>query len=238
VGYRKNAGTGSWSVKAGDGRGGFWIRAFGLADDHEPANGQSVFDFWQAQDRARAIARAGEGPGDAPVTVSQALDNYVSELRNRHGDGLNVSRVRHHLPKALADKSVAILSAGDLRRWREGMLKRGLAPASADRTARALKAALNLAAREDHRITNVAAWRDGLARLPDAEVARNDILSDFDVRALIAAAYALSPQYGLWVEVHAVTGARTGQLERLEVRDLQDGQAPRMMLPRMDKRRD
>jgi site-specific recombinase XerD len=193
---------------------------------------RATAERFSIQDRARVIARHGDGGGDRPITVSEALDNYVSELQTRRGDGLNVSRVRHHLTSSLAAKTVGLLTARDLRQWRDGMLKRGLAPASADRTSRALKAALNLAAREDHRITNTAAWRDGLARLPDAEIARNAILSDDEVRALVAAAYALSPEYGTWLEVHAVTGARTSQLERLEVRDLQDdAAAPRLMLP-------
>jgi site-specific recombinase XerD len=231
LGYRRNQGPGTWSVKAPAGHGAFWIKAFGLADDYEAANSGTVLDFWQAQDKARVIARAGESSGDRPITVAEALDNYGGELRSRRGDGLNISRVRRHLPAFLASKAVAILTARDLRHWRDGMLKRGLAPASADRTARALKAALNLAAREDHRIVNGAAWRDGLARLPDAEIARNAILSDDQVRALVAAAYGLSHEFGLWVELHAVTGARTSQIESLVVRDLQDGTAPRLMMP-------
>jgi integrase len=117
------------------------------------------------------------------------------------------------------------------------MLKRGLAPATADRTARVMKAALTLAAREDHRITNGVAWRDGLARLPDSKVARNEILPDVGVRALVAAAYDLSPAFGLWVETHAVTGARTSQLLRLQVNDLHDDATPRLMMPSSRKGR-
>jgi hypothetical protein len=237
VGYRRNkTGAGTWVVKASTGRGGHWTKAFGIADDHEAANGGTVLDFWQAQDRARALARGGESTSDRPITVSEALDNYAAELHSRRGDGGNVTRVRYHLPPSLANTAVALLTARDLRRWRDGLLEKGLAPASASRTARILKAALSLSAREDARIGNIGAWRDGLRSLPDAEIARNDILSDSDVRALVAAAYALAPAYGLWVETHAVTGARTSQLERLEVRDLQDaGTNPRVIMPSSKK---
>jgi integrase len=117
------------------------------------------------------------------------------------------------------------------------MLKRGAAPATADRTARVLKAALALAAREDHRITNAAAWRDGLAKLPDSEVARNEVLPDNDIRKLVAAAYGISPAFGLWIELHAVTGARRSQLMRLLVSDLQDDASPRLMMPSSRKGR-
>jgi integrase len=110
-------------------------------------------------------------------------------------------------------------------------------PASADRSARALKAALNLAANDDPRISNSSAWRTGLARLPDAERARNVILPDEAVRAIVAAAYEIGRDFGLFVELAAVTGARASQLLRLQVGDLQDGPAPRVMLPSSRKGR-
>jgi integrase len=236
-GYRRNKGAGSWSAKVADGSGGHWIKAFGTADDHEPADGANVLDFWQAQDKARAIARSGNG-GDRPVTVSEALDSYALALASRQGDDGNVTRMRYHLTPALAAKTVALLTARDLRQWRDGLLKKDMAPATADRTARVLKAALTLAAREDHRITNTAAWRDGLAKLPDTEIARNEIIADTGVRALVAAAYEIAPSFGLWVEAHAATGARTSQLMRLRVADLQDDpMAPRLLMPSSRKGR-
>jgi site-specific recombinase XerD len=242
LGYRRtHSGAGTWNVKAADGRGGHWLKVFAVADDYENANGASVLTYWQAIDKARSVARSSNDDvvsGDRPITVGEALADYQVELESRNGDGRNVSRVRRHLMPALAGKTVAQLSAKDLRVWRDSMLKRGLKPASADRSARALKAALALAAREDHRITNTAAWRDGLARLPDAEIARNAIMSDDDVRALVAAAYKIDAAFGLWIEAHAITGARTSQLERLTVADLQDdGAAPRLMMPSSRKGR-
>ena len=48
----------------------------------------------------------------------------------------------------------------------------------------------------------------------------------------ISAAYAVSREFGLLVEVAAVTGARISQLARLEVGDLQgDRSDPRLMMP-------
>jgi integrase len=237
LGYRRNQRAGVWVVRGADGHGGNWTKAFAGADDHEKANGESVLDFWQAQDKARVLARGSAGNGDRPATVGEALDHYAADLRARGGDLVNVSRVRHHLPDTLATKAVALLGARELRQWRDGLVKRGLAPASADRTARALKAALTLAATDDPRITNATAWRTGLARLPNTEVARNVILPDDAVRAVVVAAYEIDPAFGLLVETAAVTGARASQLLRLEVRDLQDGAAPRLLLPSSRKGR-
>ncbi len=57
------------------------------------------------------------------------------------------------------------------------------------------------------------------------------MLSDPQVHALIAAAYAESAAFGLYVEVAAVTGARLSQIARLNVADLQNGGEPRLMMP-------
>jgi integrase len=63
-------------------------------------------------------------------------------------------------------------------------------------------------------------------------LARNVILTDEQVRALIAAAYADESALGLLVETAAVTGARVSQLARLEVADLQAERSdPRLMMP-------
>ena len=237
LGYRRNQTAGAWVARAADGHGGNWTKAFAIADDHEEANGESVLNFWQAQDRAREIARRGEGPGDRPATVAEALDHYEADLRARGAHVANASRVRFHLPDSLAAKTVALLGSRELRQWRDGLVKRGMQPASADRSARALKAALNLAANDDPRISNSSAWRTGLARLPDAESARNVILPDETVRAIVAAAYGIGRDFGLFVELAAVTGARASQLLRLQVGDLQDGPAPRVMLPSSRKGR-
>jgi site-specific recombinase XerD len=244
LGYRRNQGAGTWSVKGADGKGGSWVKVFAVADDYQDADGSTVLTYWQAIDKARAVAggdnsaKSVAANSDPPLTVAEALANYSADLKRRNGDGLNVTRVQHHLPPALANKMVAELTTDDLSDWRDGLRNKGLADASADRSGRSLKAALNFAAKADHRITNRAAWRDGLAKLPDSEVARNAILSDDEVRRLAAAAYKIDPAFGLWIEVHAITGARTSQIERLVVADLQDnGATPRLMMPSSRKGR-
>jgi integrase len=238
VGYRRNQGAGRWIARAADGHGGNWTKAFAIADDFEDADGEQVLTFWEAQDRARALARSTDGNGDRPATVGEALDHYEADLRSRGGDVGNVRRVRLHLPAAFAARTVSLLGARELRMWRNGLVKKGLEPASADRSARALKAALNLASRDDPRITNSAAWRSGLARLPDSERANNIVLPDATIRNVVVAAPAFGREFALFVEVAAVTGARTSQLLRLKVRDLHDDvAAPRLMMPSSRKGR-
>jgi integrase len=106
-------------------------------------------------------------------------------------------------------------------------------PATLVRLCKAVKAALNLAARRDPRIANRAAWRDALSGIAEDYASRNvQRLDDEQVRAVVAAAYAIDLAFGLYVEVHAQTGARTSQISRLTVADLQaDNGTPRLMMP-------
>ena len=232
LGYRRNRTAGTWVARVADGKGGNWTKAIGSADDFDDADGSAVLDFWQAQEKARALAREDRGDGGSaqPLSLTGVLDRYQADLKLRDGDLGNVGRVRAHLPQALARKPLTLLAVRDLRGWRDG-LAASLAPASINRTCTVLKAALNLAADHDERITSRRAWETGLASLPDAEEARNIILPDDQIRQLVAHAYEHSREFGLLVETAATTGARVSQLARLQAQDLQDGPAPRLMMP-------
>src|SRR5262245_59683874 len=69
LGYRRCASAGRWVVKVADGHGGHWTKAIGLADDHEDADGEHVLSWWEAQDRARKVARGADTGGDRPQTL-------------------------------------------------------------------------------------------------------------------------------------------------------------------------
>jgi hypothetical protein len=230
-GYRKQTKGGVWVAKLVKGK----LRretTIKPADDVLAADGKLALNFAQAQEKARAwFVRAERGEdNDVPLTLAKALDQYEADLRTRGGDVGNVGRVRVHLPERLAGKLVAELSEGELRQWRD-RLTTTLAAASVNRTTTVVKASLNLAADLDKRITSRRTWEIGLARLPGAESSRNVILADEVVRRLIAAAYEHSQQFGLLVEVSAVTGARYSQIAKLEYQDLQGGKTPRLMMP-------
>jgi integrase len=235
LGYRRNLGPGSWLVRCADGKGGAWTKGFSTADDFEDAGGDVVLDFWAAQVRARELVRGKHTDASKPVTVAEALDEYERDLAVRGGLVAHVQRVRRLLTSVLLQRPVGLLAMRELRRWRDGEIARGLKPGSVTRTAAALKAALNYAAAQDPSITNRSAWTIGLASLPDSHVARtNAVLSDAEVRGVVAACYADSERLGLLAEVLAVTGARPVQVARLLVGDLQ---ADRLLMPRSAKGR-
>jgi integrase len=223
LGYRRNAGAGSWSARCYS-HGAEWIKRLALADDHEPADGEAVLSYWQAIDRARALVREATGrSGARPLTVAEALDQYERDLIARGGGRYNAGHARLHLTPTLAGRLVGALTAAELTRWRDGLLAAGMTPATFNRMRKGLRAALNYVAERDDRIANIRAWKIGLKDLPDSHVARNVILSDVEVGRLIRSAYAIDRRLGLYVEVLAVSGARPSQAGRLVVRDLDLG---------------
>jgi site-specific recombinase XerD len=226
--YRRNAGAGTWSVKCNG-----WLKRFSIADDFEEANGDSVMSYWQALDRAKTLARADEGTTEQLASVAEAINAYEADLKRRRGDIYNAVRLRLHMSKTLQAKTVALLTEKELQHWRQDIINGGLKPLTADRLAKALKSALNLAAANDDRIKNARAWKEGL-QAPDDEHAepRNIILSDQAVAAIVHAAYAEDLIFGLLMDTLAETGNRESQLFRLKVHDLQDHlDAPRLMMP-------
>jgi integrase len=233
LGYRRNKTDGVWIVRVTT-DGTDWLKSVGPADDFQDAGGD-VLTFDRAQEKAREIARTAVSPDKAAGrTVAAALDRYEEDLKVRGGDTGNVSRARGHLSKILR-KDIGELEAQELKDWRNALVKK-MTPASANRTATVLRAALNAAADHDRTIGNRQAWKIGLAAIPDAGKARNVILNDAQVFAIVQAAYLNSPQFGEFVEVLAVTGARPSQAARLSGTDVQAGRS-RLMMPSSKKGR-
>ena len=117
------------------------------------------------------------------------MDAYEDDLKARGARRANAKNLRANLPATLGAKPVSLLTAKELRAWRNGLVKRGLKPASANRITKSLKAALNLAAKDDPRISTKA-W-DDLERLEERDVARNVILNDETVKAIVLGCYAV-----------------------------------------------
>jgi hypothetical protein len=140
-------------------------------------------------------------PPEAKLSVAQALDRYETDLIIRNGDVGNASRTRKHLPDSLLNIAVAELTVVDLQAWRNSLVG-NLAPATINRVMTPLKAALNLAADADEgrTIRSRAPREIGLSSLADAEEARNVVINDAVIAALIGATYAESAAFGLFIE--------------------------------------
>jgi integrase len=234
--YRRNKTNGTWVLKASDGHGAYWTKGFALADDFEEADGKNVLTFYQAQDQAKKLARGEDGStGNAPITVDSALKDYRRDLISRNANPYNADHPRLHLTPVLLAKPVQLLTSTELKTWRNSLLGT-MAPSTINRLGRCVCAALELARQHDERIQNRQAWETGLAGLPDAQEARNVVLSDDKVREFVATAYGLDDQFGLFADTAATTGARPSQLSRLRVDDLHAHPVrPKLMMPKSAK---
>ena len=247
LGYRKAPKGSVWIVKLVKPR--FRRQeTLGPADDALDPDGAHVLSFDQAQHKAFAWKADVEAAVDQPLTLGEAIDRYQRDMKARGGDTGNVDRVRAHLTDALLAKPVAALTVTDLRQWRDGLQRvpsrkrkapagpgrayAKLSPDTINRTCTILKAALNHAADDpEHRILTRQAWELGLKSLPSTGRARNVVLGD-RVFEIMAAAYKIGFEFGLFIELDSMTGARADQIRRLNVEDLQaDRQEPRLMMP-------
>ena len=234
--YRRNKGNGTWLLKVSDSHGKPWTKAFAQADDFDESDGKTILTFFEAQDEAKKLTRGADGSADsAPITVDGALVAYKTDLTARSANPYNADWPRLHLTSALLSKPVALLGANELKHWRDSLLG-PMAPSTLNRLIACVSAALEQAAQHDKQIQNRDAWETGLANLPNAQAARNVILSDATVRAFVATAYGIDDQLGLLTDALAVTGARPSQAVRLRVEDLHDHPLrPKLMMPKSAK---
>jgi integrase len=234
--YRRNKTNGTWVLKVSDGHGAYWTKGFALSDDFEDSDGKAVLTFYEAQDAAKKLARGENGSADnAPITVDGALKDYRRDLISRNANPYNADWPRLHLTSVLLSKPAALLTASELKKWRDSLLGT-MAPSTINRLCRCLCAALEQAAQHDKRLQNQEAWQIGLAGLPNAQEVRNVIISDDKVLELIAAAYRLDHQFGLLTDTLAITGARPSQAVRLRVEDLHNHPPrPKLMMPKSAK---
>jgi integrase len=205
-------------------------KVFAHADDKQPADGSAVLTYEQATHAARALARGDANAASArPATIGEALEAYEADLTARGRNSYNAALVRYHLPPHLLAQPLSQVTTKQMRHWRDTLIKGGILPATVNRVLKPAHAAFNLAAKLDARAAaNAYAWKTGLEALRHTVSARDAVLTDAQVLAVVAAAYDVSAAFGLYVQVHAETGARSSQLARLVVGDLDRNQ---LMVP-------
>jgi integrase len=217
---------------------GYSVLPLGQADDVAEADGRLVLSYEQAH--AAAIAAADANTKIHLLTVSKAMERYI-EFKQTQGQSVTdlISRSNAHIVPSLGDAIVSELSAEQLRRWLAALaaspkMKRtgqdarqqyGTEPvtdddvrrrrASANRVLTYLKAALNHAYDEGHAPSNDA-WGRKCKPFRDVEAARVRYLSVAEAKRLINSA---EPQFRLLVQAALLTGARYGELVRLEISD-------------------
>jgi hypothetical protein len=128
--YRRNKANGTWVLKASDGHGAYRTKALRSLTTVEDSDGKNVLTFYEAQDAAKRLARGDDGAADtAPITIDGALKVYRRDLEARNANPYNAASPRVHLTKVLLAKPVQLLSAHELKKWRDGLLGK-IAPAT------------------------------------------------------------------------------------------------------------
>lgn len=222
LGYHRplSGGAGTWWGRTRVGRR-YRIGSFATADDYADSNGEKVLSWGQAQVAVRSWASGQTSAG--PLTVAQAVADYVGDLRVRKGDRAAegvIGRLDLHLLPALGTRRVSDLTTAELMAWRNSLVSGNDEEAirrSRDTGNRVLgmaKAVFNLAFTTG-RVADDRAWRR-VRRFPGVGEARMVFLTDTDLQALVDHA---RPDLKPMIMFAAWTGARWGELRSLRVSD-------------------
>jgi len=207
-----------------------------LADDYGDADGVRILNFAQAQQKARGARKA-----KSALTVSDVLDDYLQFLeregRSRHSVASTRYRIEAFIRPQLGKTGIGALTARRIRDWQDEIAKspprvrtgagdkqrfgdvaddeaQRARRASANRTWTILRAALNRAFK-DEQIDSNAAWSK-VTPFQRVDAARIRYLNVAEAKRLTNAS---DPEFRPLVEAALQTGARYGELARLEVRD-------------------
>jgi integrase len=255
LGYYRGKLKGAWIARYHDPETLAYVTGtLGEADDLRDANGRDILSYKQAFDAAlRWIEIEIHGPAatsDPAMTVGDVVRAYVAmrDARRSSQAGRTLNSDAHYKLTSfvledlkLSAVTMAALSESDLRAWQLRLARKK--PASIQRIVNDLKAALNAAFVEHRKVLPAdlpTTIKYGL-KIDAPEVlittARdNQILSDDQVRRIIAAAIALEEDFGRLVVLLAATGARFSQLARMSVGDVQ-AEHSRLMIPQSFKGR-
>jgi integrase len=232
IGYRKNKSGGVWTVRRYI-DGAYVEERIALADDKEDANGDSILDFYQAQDAARNMRPSSKR---GAYTVKGTVRDYLSHLEGRASHYDAKCRLEAYAIPAFGDTAVADLTADELRAWHRGIARQGARrrtkrggkqvygsvdtaeavrgrQASANRCLSLLKAALNHAWREGK--CELGAW-PRVEPFKGVDVPRQRYLTVPECQRLINASQG---DFRVLVQAGLQTGARYMELARLRVSD-------------------
>jgi integrase len=248
IGFRKLAsGPGTWLVRRYIGDGRYVTEnlrtadgALVLADDFEASDGERILTFAEAQRAARGPRGQRQSAGG--YTVNDALDYYLQFLegdgRAPHSIRDTRYRIEAFIRPPLGNVKLSALTADRLRRWRDEIAKapprlrtrdgdnkqkhreiigedaKRARRATVNRTWNTLRAALNHAFNEGKADSDLA-WRK-VKPFRRVDAARVRYLSVAEARRLIN---ACNPEFRPLVQAGLETGARYGELCRLQVHD-------------------
>jgi integrase len=226
LGYRKGLNGGRWVCRRYLGAGQYEVATVAISDDHSPADGASILDFFQAQRKAREVAALAKAPAKTAFTVAAAMDAYFERLEHEGSRSLADAkrRARVHILPGLGDILVADLTRDTISQWLTRMAGKAMDGqdgdavrqhrASANRVLTILRAALNQAFR-DGKVASDVPWRT-VKPFHGVDSPRLRYFTKDEVTRLINAAQG---SFRDLVKAALFTGCRYGELTRLRAGD-------------------
>ena len=243
LGYRKGSKGGYWIARLRTQGHKFKFQSLGVADDLQDADGIGVFDYFQAQTKAREcfanMRREEKGVGKKNYTVDDALDAYYEYLKRNKKTADRARFAINGLIRPVFGKIKAVdLSYKQISAWHRKLAEEkprlrvtpGKAQrykdleetpdylrkrkSSANRHLTILKAALNRAYQEGD-ITSDDTWRR-VKPFRDVERPKVRYLSQNECERLVN---ACEGEFKRLVQAALLTGCRYGELIALKSHD-------------------
>ena len=246
LGYRRRGRGGTWLARRRQDNGRYAEHRIGTTDDLQDADGVAVLDYGQAQRAARdwwrAEARREEGHDtrQGPLTVAEAVADYLKAYERRGGKALYETQraAETHILSALGNTPVSKLTARKITDWHHGLAEKrarartkpgrrqnyreaGTGPdavrkrrATANRILTVLKSALNHAWKAGH-VASDDAWRR-VKPFKSVETARVRYLTEAECLRLVN---ACEPAFRNLVRGALLTGCRYSELAGMQAAD-------------------
>lgn len=239
LGYRKGKRATAWVVRQRTQAGGYSEQRIGTPDDHADADGSVVLSYGQAvkvatmtqvEQRTAAPRHYGQG-----LTLAAVMQSYIDgHLAGKGSQSVTQLQFDRHIRDDIGQKLVTQLDAPALRKWHKALadkpatIRGKVQPfdrsdraqvrgrrATANRILSMVKAALNLAWKDDQLPADLPAYWKKVDPFPLGEDPPPRMLEPDEITRLLNAAPA---DLRALLQGALMTGARLGELRALEVR--------------------
>lgn len=246
--YRRDKnGIGTFSLRLYIGDKKYSYFPIGEADDFKDADGETVFTYFQAAEKARELEKeykTDAGLITAPLTVSKAAEDYLNWYKLNRKSYKNTSiTINTHILPVFGDRLISELTTLEIKRWHESLAikprrtrtkllseqaflpspqtedEKRARKSTANRILTVFKAILNKAF-YDGKTASDTAWRR-VKPFPKVEEARIRFLKPYEVDYLLNVA---EPDFKDLIQGALFTGARYGELAKMRVYDFMPDQ--------------
>ncbi|MBR1777293.1 MAG: site-specific integrase [Alphaproteobacteria bacterium] len=244
--YRRDGkGVGTWTARIGFHE--YKTRLIGEADDFKDADGETVFTYFQAAEKAREFEKeykTDAGLITAPLTVAKAAEEYLNWYKLNRKSFKTVSiTVNAYILPVFGDRLINDLTTLEIKRWLERLAEQPrrkrtklfdgqafLPPPQTDEEKRARKSTANRILTVFKAILNKAfydgkaasdtAWRR-VKPFSKVDQARIRFLKPYEVEFLLNVS---EPDFKDLIQGALFTGARYGELAKMRVSDFMPDQ--------------